>query len=628
MAKKCGIGKACGKIILVGEHSVLYGSAAIAVPVLNSSFYCRTEINNENKIITFQQNIKKIITKEESESLFKLVSECQKRLKQKDGLTLSFYSKINNRSGMGSSAAMAVSIVRSIYDLYEKPLDVEELVEIAKISEDVIHGKSSGIDINVIARNEVIYFKQLNNKIILEPLNVKHSLSFLLINTKKQSSTEKAVKQVAEIYKENKNEFEHKFSRIDEIATKIKNFLTSENNINYFEFNKLLNENHKILKDLGLAAENENKIRKIINQTTQSYGYKVTGAGLGGYNLLFCNIKQYDKIKSDLESENYRVIQATIFKKVTTSAHPNIALIKYWGKRNDDLILPYTESLSLTLEPFKTTTTISYSVIDEIYINNKNVIDYKILNFLNKFRQLYQVNRNYKIITTNDFPTAAGLASSSSGYAALAKGLSKLNNLNLNTKELSILARLGSGSASRSIQGGINIWRRGNLDNGEDSFAIKIADNLPWDIKIVAIIINNQEKEVSSRIAMEETVKESPFYSGWKKIVERDMIELNKAIKLKRFDLFGESVERNSLAMHSTIAGCLKPKPYLNSASYKVIETIKNLRDKGTMVYWTADAGPNIKVITRTKDLDVILKTFKNYKIHVLQISKDGVKYE
>ena len=155
-------------------------------------------------------------------------------------------------------------------------------------------------------------------------------------------------------------------------------------------------------------------------------------------------------------------------RKITlqvTKAHANIALIKYWGKRNPDLHLPTKSSLSITLKELSTTTSIATHNQDCIHLNKKQVVDKKIITFLNTFRKKYNIEENHSISSNNSFPTAAGLASSSSGFAALATGLSELYNLNLSKKELSILARQGSGSACRSIYNGFVIWYK-RLEEG------------------------------------------------------------------------------------------------------------------------------------------------------------------
>lgn len=628
MINKFGIGKACAKMILTGEHTVLYGSGAIAVPVLNRYFQCKAQINTQNKILTYQQNIKKTITESENKSLYRLITATLSRLGKSDGLTLSFFSQIQNRSGMGSSAAMAVATVRAIYDLYNTPLQVEELIELAMIAEEIIHGKSSGIDVNVIARNEVIYYKVINNKAYIEPLNIKHSLSFILTNTKKSSVTAKAVAKVSEQYKENPQLLKNKIDRVDEIASQIKAMLVSTEKINYFELNKLFNENHQILVTLGLGSETEVNIKALINKITTNYGYKITGAGIGGYNLIFCDVKLYEKIRENLDLAGYKTVQVTIPRKSYAKAHPNIALIKYWGKRNNRLILPHTSSLSMTLEGFETETTVSYCVQDEIIINSKNVVDSKIISFLNYFRNTYNINRYFKIDTKNNFPTAAGLASSSSGFAALAAALAKLTNLKLSTRQLSLLARHGSGSACRSIEGGINLWHAGEYFDGSDSYATQQYQNLPWNISVLAIVVNSKQKSVSSREGMQKTVNESPFYEGWKKIVERDLTEIMFAIDTSNYQKFGEVLERNAIAMHATLAGTTSPESYLKNESYEVIEKINKLREQKIYCYWTADAGPNIKIICLKEDTKKIKQYLANYQIYELTIANKGISYE
>ncbi len=164
-------------------------------------------------------------------------------------------------------------------------------------------------------------------------------------------------------------------------------------------------------------------------------------------------------------------------EKITARAHTNIALVKYWGKENEELIIPANSSLSLTLDEFYTDTSVQFDESlssDEVTLNDKVVDDKKITKFMDIIRQKTNIHTFARIESTNHVPTSAGLASSASAYAALAAAGSKAYGINLSQKDLSRLARRGSGSATRSIFGGFAAWNKGTDD--ESSYGYSIED--------------------------------------------------------------------------------------------------------------------------------------------------------
>lgn len=233
--------------------------------------------------------------------------------------------------------------------------------------------------------------------------------------------------------------------------------------------------------------------------------------------------------------------------KAKARAHANIALIKYWGKRDEELALPMNSSLSLTLDAFYTETEIEFSssysedgfILDGI--EDKKSLS-KISKFLDLFREIKNIDTRALIKSENFVPTAAGLASSASGFAALAAATNKALDLALNKKELSRFARRGSGSATRSIYGGFVEWEKGDSD--KTSFAKKI-DDANWDIGMVAVIVNSKKKRVSSRKGMKSTVLTSPFYKNWPEDTEKDLIELKKAIENRDLEKIKSEAKRS-----------------------------------------------------------------------------------
>lgn len=299
---------------------------------------------------------------------------------------------------------------------------------------------------------------------------------------------------------------------------------------------------------------------------------------------------------------------------VCSSAHANIALIKYWGKRDSDLFLPTKSSLSISLDCLQTTTKITFSnePFDTVILNNKRVTGQanKIVRFLDTFRSLYKIDARYIIETHNNFPTAAGLASSASGFAALAKGLNKRHKLDLSKKELSILARRGSGSACRSIDSGFVLWHKGNKPDGSDSYAQKLFDSSHWpELQVLVAIVETKEKSISSRNAMQQTVATSQNYKKWVTKSETRITSMIDAIERRDFFALGELAECDAFEMHRCMQESTPATNYWTPKTKKIVALVQELRKRGIRCYCTIDAGPNVKIITLKSHVHEIRKS-------------------
>ncbi|XTX95938.1 diphosphomevalonate decarboxylase [Enterococcus faecium] len=296
-------------------------------------------------------------------------------------------------------------------------------------------------------------------------------------------------------------------------------------------------------------------------------------------------------------------------------AYTNIALIKYWGKKNEELILPMNNSLSLTLDAFYTETEVIFSdsyMVDEFYLDGTlqdEKTTKKVSQFLDLFRKEAGLSLKASVISQNFVPTAAGLASSASGLAALAGACNTALKLGLDDLSLSRFARRGSGSACRSIFGGFVEWEKGHDDLS--SYAKPVpSDSFEDDLAMVFVLINDQKKEVSSRNGMRRTVETSSFYQGWLDSVEGDLYQLKQAIKTKDFQLLGETMERNGLKMHGTTLAAQPPFTYWSPDSLKAMDAVRQLRKQGIPCYFTMDAGPNVKVLVENSHLSEVQETF------------------
>lgn len=294
--------------------------------------------------------------------------------------------------------------------------------------------------------------------------------------------------------------------------------------------------------------------------------------------------------------------------KATATAHANIALIKYWGKANEDLIIPITSSLSLTLDDLFTTTTVDFSSLeptaaDQATLDGATVSGRpleRICGLLDLVRERAGIDQPAKVTSENMVPTAAGLASSASGFAALTGAAAVAAGLELSDRELSRLARRGSGSASRSIFGGLAIWHAGDSD--ETSFADPVVDHgFAQEISLVVLVLNSGPKAVSSRDGMRRTVDTSPLYESWVAEHAGHLREALAAVADRDLPRLGEAAEANALGMHAAMRAANPPINYMNDASCAALQAVKDARVAGFGAWATMDAGPNVKVLTSTK---------------------------
>ncbi|WP_275107013.1 diphosphomevalonate decarboxylase [Nocardia arthritidis] len=308
---------------------------------------------------------------------------------------------------------------------------------------------------------------------------------------------------------------------------------------------------------------------------------------------------------------------------VTAVAHPNIALIKYWGKRDEALHLPVTSSLSLTLGVFATVTTVTVVdelTVDEVYLGDEPAppaFAVRVAEFLSLVRDLAGDRRYARVRTVNGGPTGAGLASSASGFAALAAASAEAYRLGLDARALSRLARRGSGSASRSIFGGFVQWHRGEgLGAAGDfsSFAEPVAAP-KLDPALVVALVDTGEKPISSREAMRRTVDTSPLFWPWVESCEQDLREMRTALAAGDLAAVGVIAERNALGMHATMLAARPAVRYLSPDSIRVLDRVMALRAEGIAAYATMDAGPNVTVLCDHHDSATVAATLAEIDI-------------
>ena len=295
--------------------------------------------------------------------------------------------------------------------------------------------------------------------------------------------------------------------------------------------------------------------------------------------------------------------------KVSARANSNLALVKYWGKYDSNIKTPMNDNLAMVLDALHTTTTVEFGDYnqDKIILNGEDASDdKKILGHIDRIRERAGIDKNAKVVSENNFPTAAGLASSASGLSALTIAGCKAAGLDLGKKELSMISRKGSGSSSRSIYGGFVEWRAAAHD--KDSYAIQVKDEDWMDIRDVVAVVEESEKSVGSTAGMATTIENCPLYQGRQADVHKNLMEVRAGILDKDFERIGKYSEYDSLSMHATMMTTRPPLVYWAGGTVEVIHLVEKLREEGIPAYHSIDAGPNVQVLTLPEYEDEVKK--------------------
>lgn len=319
--------------------------------------------------------------------------------------------------------------------------------------------------------------------------------------------------------------------------------------------------------------------------------------------------------------------------QASTTAPVNIAVVKYWGKRDPKLNLPTNSSLSVTLSQsdLRTHTTAACSpsfTTDTLLLNSfsqdiSGARTQACLSALRKLRSDLEVADSslpplstypLKIVSENNFPTAAGLASSAAGFAALVRAIADLYQLPTSPGDLSIIARQGSGSACRSLFGGYVGWNMGSLPDGSDSKAFSVAPASHWPtMRALILVVSASKKQVSSTSGMQTTVATSQLFKRRAEIVvPENMIKMEKAIKEKDFESFAKVTMVESNSFHATCADTFPPIFYLKDVSHAAIRIVEGINQRAgkTIAAYTFDAGPNAVIYFEEKDMSAVAGTF------------------
>lgn len=299
-------------------------------------------------------------------------------------------------------------------------------------------------------------------------------------------------------------------------------------------------------------------------------------------------------------------------------APSNIALVKYWGKRDEALKLATNPSLSISLghKGATTTITVNNNPKDQFLFSNQILSDdnkhyHRLKNYFDLFRP---DNTFFNVTIDLNIPFAAGLASSACVFASIVCALDKLFNWQLPSSQLSILARLGSGSAARSIEHGFIEWLLGDRDDGMDSYGKRLNINWP-KLRIGLCILSKSPKKIGSSAGMKLTCETSPLYSSWPKAATKDLAALKNALAENSFETLGLISEQNALMMHATMLASRPTILYTNTDTLSLMNQVWALREQGHHIYFTQDAGPNLKLIFENESEDIVKSSFKGIDI-------------
>ncbi|MGQ0619244.1 MAG: diphosphomevalonate decarboxylase [Panacagrimonas sp.] len=293
-------------------------------------------------------------------------------------------------------------------------------------------------------------------------------------------------------------------------------------------------------------------------------------------------------------------------RQALARAPSNIALVKYWGKRDAALNLPAVGSLSITLDGLWTETHVRFQPhlrADAFTLNGRAEPSKlaRVSAALDLLSELARVDGCASVDSRNNFPTGAGLASSASGFAALIVAGAAALDLRMTPFELSVLARRCSGSAARSIFGGFVEWKRGELSDGSDSHAIPLIAPDEWPLRVVVAMTSHAEKPVGSTAGMNRSFGSSPFTTSWIEEQNADLDRARTAVLNHDFEALAEVSEHSCLKMHALAMTARPALLYWNAATMDCIQRVRELRASGVAAFFTIDAGPQVKVVCDPK---------------------------
>jgi diphosphomevalonate decarboxylase len=319
-------------------------------------------------------------------------------------------------------------------------------------------------------------------------------------------------------------------------------------------------------------------------------------------------------------------------KKTTVKASSDVALIKYWGKKDEKLRLPENGSISLVLDGLDTTTTVEFQsglssdtfMLDGAEVAQSSPKYARVMQHLDRIRMLAGITIKARVVSQNNFPADTGLSSSGSGMAALTCAAANAAGLSLSEKELSILARQASGTACRCVCGGFVEWKDGDTSETSYSETLYPADH--WDLVDVIAVVSKETKKISSTQG-HSSAKSSPFYEARQTRLPVKTAALKQVLAEKNFSEFGKIVEAEALEFHSILLTSEASLIALLPGSIAVMHTVRQLRAEGVEAYFTINTGFNVHVLTLPQFQETVEKRLQQLSaVQSTLIARPGEK--
>jgi diphosphomevalonate decarboxylase len=285
---------------------------------------------------------------------------------------------------------------------------------------------------------------------------------------------------------------------------------------------------------------------------------------------------------------------------VTAVAHSNIAFVKYWGNLDDGRRLPYNDSLSMNLSAARTVTSVRFEPgrrEDRVVLDGETRYGPardRVVAHLERVRWRAGLTDCAVVVSHNTFPMGTGIASSASGFAALTVAACRAAGLSLPERELSALARLGSGSAARSVPGGFVVWHAAETDGG--SYAESLAPPEHWDLRDLVAVVHREHKAVGSSDGHVAALS-SPFFPARLVELQDRLPRVRRALAERDFASFGPLVEAEALSLHAVALTSRPPILYWTPETVRLLRQVQDWRAAGLAAYFTLDAGPNVHIL-------------------------------
>jgi len=648
-----------GSLMLFGEHAVLHGHPALAAAIdRRITVQLRPRADDQ---VCVTSAIGRYATRRGTiadDPRFRFVVETLRAFDTAlpAGCELDLESDFSPELGLGSSAAVTVALLGALDAWCGTDLDRPALHARALGVIRAVQGRGSGADAAASLYGGVV--RIADDPPVITPIAGCPPLTVVYSGSKRK--TAEVIACVDQLARAHPTVVQAVFEAMGAVTEQATAALAAGD---WPALGRLADTAEGLMAALALETPAIREILTLLQRDPGIHGAKISGSGLGdcviGFGRSACSCAPFTPVDAAITAEGLTVttdaagevraatppirpMKTAAPSQAASSATPrdvvmrligdrppgpsgnrsvaeafapaNIALVKYWGKRDTDLNLPVTNSLSLSL-PGERGSRVRLSFrdgSDRISLNGATVPpDSAFARRLSAWLDLFRANPDigYAVEAVNTIPTAAGFASSASGFAALTKALDALHGWGLPLSELSILARLGSGSACRSLFDGLVEWHAGRLLDGMDSYAEPLTDQWP-ELRIGLLIVSDAAKAVGSREAMRRTVETSPLYRAWPETVTQDLATIKAAIRARDFECLGRTVEGNALAMHATMLAARPAVCYWQPESLARMEQVRRARADGLPVYFTMDAGPNLKLLHLASDTDAVAAAF------------------